>query len=259
MRTNKKTAIVTGAAAGIGKACAMRLAQEGANVVVATRREENGRPAAEQIRNSGGEATFIRCDVSSEEDVRKLIAQTVDIYGTLDILVNNAGVPGPVKPVVELTLEEWRKTMTINTDGLFLCCKHALPIMIKKKSGVIINMASVSGKRPMPLRTPYTTSKMAVIGFTRTLASEVGRYNIRANAVCPGSVTGDRQQLVFEGSMKSTGKSLEEVRAMKADITALKCFVDPDDVASLVSFLASDSSAKITGQDINVCGGAVMY
>jgi len=259
MRLDGKTAIVTGAGAGIGKACARRLAKEGAAVVVAERSELNGRLAADEILASGGQAVFIRCDVSIEQDVKALIDSTLELYGTLDILVNNAGVSGAVKPVSELTLNEWRSAMIINLDGTFLCCKHALRVMMEKKSGVIINMASVSGKRPMPLRSVYTTSKMGVIGFTRTLAAEVGRFNIRVNAVCPGSVLGERQQTVFEGIMKSTGMSLEEVKKMKVETSALKSFVDPEDIASLVIFLASDESSKITGQDINVCAGAVMY
>ena len=259
MKLAGKTAIVTGSGTGIGKACARRLAKEGTIVVVAERSEFNGRPAADEILASGGQAVFIRCDVSIEEDVKTLINRTVEMYGTLDILVNNAGVPGPVKSVLELTLEEWRSAMIINLDGTFLCCKHALRVMMEKKNGVIINMASVSGKRPMPLRSPYTTSKMGVIGFTRTLAAEVGRFNIRVNAVCPGSVTGQRQQTVFKGIMKSTGMSLEEVKKMKVETSALKSFVDPEDIASLVVFLASDESSKITGQDINVSAGSVMY
>ena len=259
MKLDGKTAIVTGAGAGIGKACAIRLAKEGTAVVVAERIELSGRHAADEISASGGQAIFVRCDVSVEKDVKTLINRTVEMYGTLDILVNNAGVSGAVKSVSELSLEEWRSAMSINLDGTFLCCKYALPVMMEKKSGVIINMASVSGKRPMPLRSPYTTSKMGVIGLTRTLAAEVGGFNIRVNAVCPGSVTGERQQTVFEGIMKSTGASLEEVRKLKAESAALKSFVDPEDIASLVIFLASDESSKITGQDINVCAGAVMY
>jgi NAD(P)-dependent dehydrogenase (short-subunit alcohol dehydrogenase family) len=258
MRLDGKAAIVTGAGAGIGKACARKLAQEGAAVVVAERSESDGTSAAEKILASGGQALFVRCDVSIEQDVKTLINRTVEIYGTLDILVNNAGVPGSVKPVSDLSLKEWRSAMSINLDGTFLCCKYALPVMMEKKTGVIINMASVSGKRPMPLRSVYTTAKMGVIGLTRTLAAEVGSFNIRVNAICPGSVTGERQQTVFEGIMRSTGTSLEEVRKMKAESAALKSFVEPEDVASLVVFLASDESRKITGQDINVCAGAVM-
>ncbi len=254
-----KVAIVTGAGAGIGKAIAERFAAEGAWVVIAERREQTGEPAAEAIRQAGGQASFVKCDVTKEEDIAQLFFGVKEKHGKLDVLVNNAGVAGPVKQVIDLSWAEWRNALLANIDSVFLCCKYALPIMLPQRRGVIINLASVSGKRPMPLRSPYTTSKMAVIGFTRTLAAEVGPSGIRVNAICPGSVTGERQDVVFKGLMASTGKSYEEVRAMKAESAALRRFVDPKHVAAMAVFLAGEDSEVITGQDLNVCAGAVMY
>jgi NAD(P)-dependent dehydrogenase (short-subunit alcohol dehydrogenase family) len=254
-----KVAIVTGAGAGIGRAIAERFAKEGAAVLLADKSEEAGQSAAKEIRRAGGKSLFSPCDVSREEDVRDMVETAARELGCPDILVNNAGVAGPVRQAVDVDLDEWKATLAVNIDSVFLCCKYVIPHMKRNRGGSIINIASVSGKRPLPYRSAYTTSKMGVIGFTRTLAAEVGQWGIRVNSVCPGSVTGERQKIVFQGIMKSTGKSYEEVKEMKAEAAALKCFVDPGDVAALVLFLAAEESAKITGQDINVSAGAVMY
>jgi NAD(P)-dependent dehydrogenase (short-subunit alcohol dehydrogenase family) len=259
MLLKDKVAVVTGSGAGIGKAIAERFAAEGAWVVVAERCEETGNLVTASIRQAGGEASFVKCDVTKEADIVQLFRGVQEKHGKLDILVNNAGVAGPAKQVVDLSWEEWRSTLAANIDSVFLCCKHALKIMLRQRWGVIINMASVSGKRPMPLRSSYTTSKMAVIGFTRTLAAEVGPSGIRVNAICPGSVSGERQDIVFKGIMASTGKSYEEVRAMKTESAALRRFVEPKNVAAMAVFLSCEDSEAITGQDINVCAGAVMY
>jgi NAD(P)-dependent dehydrogenase (short-subunit alcohol dehydrogenase family) len=131
--------------------------------------------------------------------------------------------------------------------------------MKKAGGGKIVNIASVTGKRPLTQRTPYSASKMGVIGLTRTLAMEVGAWKIRVNAVCPGAVTGPRQDRVYEGIMKFSGKTREQIRAERAELAALKTFVDPRDVAGVVAFLCSDDAAMMTGQDLNVSAGAVMY
>jgi NAD(P)-dependent dehydrogenase (short-subunit alcohol dehydrogenase family) len=131
--------------------------------------------------------------------------------------------------------------------------------MKRQGGGCIVNISSVTGKRPLIQRTPYATSKMGVIGLTRTLAMEVGKWKIRVNAVCPGAVTGPRQELVYEGIMKFTGKSREQVMLERAELSALKTFVDPRQVAAVVAFLCSEDAAMMTGQDLNVSAGAVMY
>ena len=260
MRLEGQTAVVTGAGQGIGEQIALRLAREGAVVVIADIDAAGARRTAAAIAAQGGrEARVIPADVSDEPQVIALMASTIDLGGRIDILVNNAGIMGPVKNIEDIAIEEWKATMAVNLDGMFLCCKHAVPAMKRQGGGSIVNIASVTGKRPLPQRTPYAASKLGVIGLTRTLAAEVGRWKIRVNAVCPGSVTGPRQARVAEGIMQFTGKSREQVLAERAELSALKTFVDPRHVAAVVAFLCTEDAAMMTGQDINVSAGAVMY
>jgi NAD(P)-dependent dehydrogenase (short-subunit alcohol dehydrogenase family) len=260
MRLEGQVAVVTGGGQGIGEQIALRLASEGAAVVIADVDEAGARRAADTIASQEGrEARAIPADVSDEAQVIGLMANALAVAGRIDILVNNAGIMGPVKNIEDIAIEEWRATMAVNLDGMFLCCKHAVPIMKRQGGGSIVNIASVTGKRPLTQRTPYAASKMGAIGLTRTLAAEVGRWKIRVNAVCPGSVTGPRQNLVAEGIMQFTGKSREQVFAERADLSALKTFVDPRHVAAVVAFLCTEDAAMMTGQDINVSAGAVMY
>ncbi len=260
MRLEGQIAVVTGGGQGIGEQIALRLAREGAVVVIADVEESGAQRTVGAIAAQGGrEARVIPTDVSDEQQVIALMAGAIDLGGRIDILVNNAGIMGPVKNIEDIGIEEWKATMAVNLDGMFLCCKHAVPIMKRQGGGSIVNIASVTGKRPLTQRTPYAASKMGVIGLTRTLAAEVGRWKIRVNAVCPGSVTGPRQNLVAEGIMQFTGKSREQVLAERADLSALKTFVDPRHVAAVVAFLCTEDAAMMTGQDINVSAGAVMY
>jgi NAD(P)-dependent dehydrogenase (short-subunit alcohol dehydrogenase family) len=255
-----QVAIVTGAGQGIGRAIAWRLASEGARAVLADVDEAGSRETARGIANAGWpEATAFTADVSSEAQVERLIGSALAVGGRIDILVNNAGVMGPVKNLEDITVEEWDETMAVNLRGMFLCCKYALPAMKRQGKGSIVNIASVTGKRPLTQRTAYAASKMGVIGFTRSLAAEVGSWKIRVNAVCPGAVTGRRQEQVFEGIMKFTGKTREQVVAERIASSALKSLVDPTHVAAVVAFLCSEDAAMMTGQDINVSAGAVMY
>lgn len=256
----EKVAIVTGGGQEIGREIAFRLASDGFCVVVWDVNVESSLETVRLIEaHSRGRAQCFPVDVASEAHVAKAVESVLESTGRIDVLVNNAGVAGPVREVEGISLEDWLSTININLTGTFLCCKHVVPVMKRSSSGVIVNVASVTGKRPMPLRTPYAASKMGIIGFTRSLAAEVGKWNIRVNAVCPGSVTGTRQKLVFEGIMQASGQSWDEVMKEKADAAALKRFVDPKHVAAVVSFLVQEDSAMISGQDINVCGGAVMY
>jgi len=260
MRFDTQTAIVTGGGQGIGEQIALRLAGDGAAVVIADINVAGAEKTAAAIARQGGpQATVIRTDVADEAQVAALVARTLALDGRIDILVNNAGIMGPVKNLEDISLEEWRATMAVNLDGMFLCCKHVVPVMKQQGGGSIVNIASVTGKRPLPQRTPYAASKLGVIGLTRTLAAEVGRWKVRVNAVCPGAVTGPRQELVYEGISQFTGKSREQVMAERAEFAALKTFVDPGRVAAVVAFLCSEDAAMMTGQDLNVSAGAVMY
>jgi NAD(P)-dependent dehydrogenase (short-subunit alcohol dehydrogenase family) len=260
MRLEGQVAVVTGGGQGIGEQIALRLACEGAIVAIVDIDETGARKTAGAMVAQGGrEGRVISADIADEPQVIALMAEAFAIAGRIDILVNNAGIMGPVKHIEDIALDEWRATLAVNLDGMFLCCKHVVPIMKRQGRGSIVNIASVTGKRSLAMRTPYAASKMGVIGLTRTLAAEVGEWKVRVNAVCPGSVTGPRQSRVFDGIMQFTGKSREQVMTERAALSPLKTFVDPAHVAAVVAFLCTDDAAMMTGQDINVSAGAVMY
>jgi len=188
-----------------------------------------------------------------------LIEATVDTFGGLDILINNVGIAGPTKPVDELTHEEFFSTLDVNLGGLFDATRAAIPHLREGDAGRVVNISSISGKRPLRDRTPYTTAKMGVIGFTRTLATELAPDGITVNAICPGSVAGPRLDAVIEGQAESQNRSVGDVRDEFRDISPMGEFTQPDDVADAVVFLCSTRAARITGEDLNVSAGVVMY
>ena len=260
MRLKNQIAIVTGGGQGLGQQIALRLAQEGAMVVIADINEKGSHETVEMIASvAGREAKVIPMDIREEKQVSALIRSTLSFDQRIDILVNNSGIMGPVKFIEDISLDEWQDTMAVNLQGMFLCCKHVIPAMKKQGHGSIVNISSITGKRALTQRTPYAAGKMGVIGLTRTLAAEIGEWKIRVNAVCPGAIIGPRIDRVIEGIMKFSGKSREQAIAERTDASALKTFIDPKDVAGVVAFLCSEDAAMITGQDINVCGGTVMY
>jgi NAD(P)-dependent dehydrogenase (short-subunit alcohol dehydrogenase family) len=260
MRLENQIAIVTGGGQGIGQQIVLRLAAEGAIVVIADINEIGSRETADMIGKLGGrEALVIPTDVSSEKQIADLVQATLNQEHRIDILVNNSGIMGPVKRIEDICIEEWDATMAVNLRGVFLCCKHVIPQMKIQEKGSIVNISSVTGKRPLIQRAPYAASKMGVIGLTRTLAAEVGKWKIRVNAVCPGGVSGKRGELAYAGIMKATGKTREQVVAERIGSAPLQSFVDEKDVAALVAFLCSADADKMTGQDINISSGAVMY
>jgi NAD(P)-dependent dehydrogenase (short-subunit alcohol dehydrogenase family) len=260
MRFRNQVAIVTGGGQGLGQEIAVRLAQEGAGVVIADINEPGSFETAKTIvKNGGPEPKVIPSDIRDESAVVRLVQGALAITGKIDILVNNSGIMGPVKAIEDITLEEWDDTMAVNLRGMFLCCKHTLPIMKKQGHGNIINISSITGKRPLTQRSPYAASKMGVIGLTRTLAAEVGKFKIRVNAVCPGAIIGPRIDRVIDGIIKFSGKSREQVIAERTEASPLRSFVDPKHIASVVAFLCSDDACMMTGQDINVSAGTVMY
>ncbi len=260
MELENRIAVVTGGGQGLGQQIALRLARAGASVVITDINTEGAHQTAEMIASSSGPSTtVIPTDIRQEAQVKKMIETTLAVGQRIDILVNNSGVMGPVKYIEDITVEEWEDTMSVNLRGMFLCCKYTIPAMKKQGRGCIINISSITGKRALTERTPYATSKMGVIGLTRTLATEAGKWNIRVNSICPGAITGPRLDRVLDGIMKFSGKSREQVISERVAATALNTFIDPKYVAAVVAFMCSDDAAMITGQDINVCGGTVMY
>ena len=212
-------------------------------------------------------------DVSQEEPVKQMVQQTLDRFGTIDILANVVGIAGPTKDVWDMSLTEWQKTLAVNLDSVFLGCKYVLPEMIRKQHGRVINFSSGTGKQPLSHRFPYATSKMAVIGFTRTLAADVGRYNITVNAICPGGHE-ERSLELARGRAEYKGEPFDEEAFRSrfraplentviagrwcADEGYIQKGAGPEDAATIALFLASDEAGNMTGQDIN-SGGGVMW
>ena len=260
MRLDGAIAIVTGAGQGIGQHIALRLAQDGALVCIVDINLDGLKETEEMITKANAKKpAIILTDVSREGEVEPMVKEALKIADRVDILVNNAGIMGPVKNVEDILVEEWEQTMAVNLRGMFLCCKHVVPIMKRQKRGCIVNIASVTGKRPLTQRLPYATSKMGVIGLTRTLAAEVGEWNIRVNSVCPGAVEGSRLKKVFEGIMKYSGKTWDQVVSERLESTPLRRLIHPKDIAAVVAFLCSEDGAMITGEDVNVSAGDVMF
>lgn len=260
MRLKDQVAIVTGGGLGIGREISVRLAEEGACVVIADISKEESKKTVEIIADLGKKSsTHIYTDITSEESVENMVQQAKKINGRIDILVNNSGIMGPVKNIEDILLEEWDMTMAVNLAGMFLCCKHVVPIMKGQNKGSIVNISSITGKRALNQRLPYAASKMGVIGLTRTLASEVGPWKIRVNAICPGAISGERQRRVFDGITKYTGKTYEEIVEEKTQYSPLRTLIHPRNVGNLTAFLCSDDAEMMTGQDLNMSAGVVMY
>lgn len=258
-----RTAVVTGGNQGIGQAICADLAQQGADVAVADLNEYNGEnnSADETLRRieaTGQRGISVYTDVSDEESVKSSVAEVLDEFGSVDILVNNAGIAGPTKPCEQVSVPEWIDTMSVNLLGQFLMCREVLPGMKDQEYGRIVNIASITGKEPLKHRLPYATSKMGVIGLTRTLAVEVGQFDINVNAICPGAVDGPRMEKVIQREAEATETPPEEVRRSYRSESARNTLITRDDVANFVSFLCSESAENITGQDINVDAGTIM-
>ena len=257
MRLENQTAIVTGAAKGMGAAITTTLAREGADIVLAARDAAALEDVAAQVRALGRQAHVVACDVIEEAQVKNLVARALQVFdGRIDILVNIAGVTGPIEtPVQDIPAEEFTEVIMVNEKGTFLPIKHVAPTMIAQKSGKIVNIGGSSGLRGYPMRTSYSASKWAVRGITRTVALELGRHNINVNAVCPGIVETPRMTKLCETKAKVRGWAVEEVYDEYVQEMALKRVTTPQDVANAVLFMASDEARNITGQELAVDGG----
>ena len=257
MRLENQTAIVTGAAKGMGAAITTTLAREGADIVLAARDAAALEDVAAQVRALGRQAHVVTCDVTDEAQVKNLVARALQVFdGRIDILVNIAGVTGPIEtPVQDIPAEEFTEVIMVNEKGTFLPIKHVAPTMIAQKSGKIVNIGGSSGLRGYPMRTSYSASKWAVRGITRTVALELGRHNINVNAVCPGIVETPRMTKLCETKAKVRGWAVEEVYDEYVQEMALKRVTTPQDVANAVLFMASDEAQNITGQELAVDGG----
>lgn len=240
-----KVAIVTGSGRGIGAAIAKKFAQNGAKVVVTSRHENECSLVVSEIMKMGTEAICIPCDVSQESDVKSLIEKTLKKFGRLDILVNNAGVFNS-KSVDELDFDSWRKTLSVDLDGVFLCTKYACAPMKKSNGGRIINISSVAGLMGFAGSASYCASKFGVRGFTKVAAIDLSKYNITVNSICPGLIE-TKMTEGFTSDPKTLNQFLTPI--------LIKRVGTPDDIASAALYLASDSASYVTGTEIVVDGG----
>src|SRR3954469_11743389 len=249
--------LVTAGASGIGKEIAQAFMASGAKVCVCDIDEAALRKAAQDLP---GLITGV-CDVSKRQDVERMMATAVAKLGGLDVLVNNAGISGPTAAVEDMDPDAWEKVMQVDLTGTFNVTRLAIPHLKKSSAGVIIIMSSVAGRFGYANRSPYSTAKWGLIGFTKTLSIELGAYGIRANAILPGAVAGPRIEKVFEGRAQATHQSLEAVKQKAMAVQSIKRLVDPKDIAALAVFLASDAAKSISGQmlpidnDMQTTGG----
>jgi NAD(P)-dependent dehydrogenase (short-subunit alcohol dehydrogenase family) len=248
-----QAAIVTGAGGGIGRAVCLLLAEAGASVLAVDLDETSGEETADLVSAAGGAAKFIRADVSCAENVAGYIAAAQGAFGRIDILMNNAGMQGPVKPLADCPDDAFDAVMAVNVRSVFLGMKHVLPIMVAQGRGAIVNTASLGAFIGVRNLGPYAASKHAVMGLTRSTALEVARKGIRINAVCPGPVDTPLLRDIERGEAGDDAAALRQRRT--ASIPQGR-YATPDDVASLMVFLASDLAGHIVGQGIHVNGGS---
>jgi NAD(P)-dependent dehydrogenase (short-subunit alcohol dehydrogenase family) len=241
-----KVVLITGGTSGIGRATALAFAGEGAKVVVAGRRENEGAESVALVEQAGGQGLFVRADVSVEEDVASMIAQTIEAFGRLDFAFNNAGVFPEPGPLTEVATETIDRILAVNVRGVALCMKHEIPAILTSGGGGIVNTASFLGIRPFPGTAIYNASKSAVIGLTRSAAVEFASQGVRVNVVCPG---------VIETPMNEAIRAEESGRDFLNGLQPMQRIGLPGEVAGAVLYLCTPSARFVTGTTLSVDGG----
>jgi NAD(P)-dependent dehydrogenase (short-subunit alcohol dehydrogenase family) len=250
-----KVAIITGGGYGIGKLIALKYGAAGAKVVLAARSLEPMKQTCAELEKIGAKAIFVQTDVAKEADCKKMTDETLSAFGRVDILVNNAGISGPTKRITDMSLAEWQEVIDIDLTGAWLASRAVIPLMDQARAGNILMISSGAGRRGYPLRSPYAAAKWAMIGLTQTLAGEWGQRGIRVNCICPGAIEGERIERVMRARAQSLGQTYEAMRETFVGGAALRRMATEEEVARVALFLASEVSAGVTGQTINVdCG-----
>lgn len=254
-----RTAVVTGAARGIGRVIAVALARAGADILLCARRPIELEPVMDEIAALGRRGVPCEVDLKVPEQVARIAPIAQAELGGLDILVNNSGVAGPSAPLWEIDPADWQETLDVNLTGAFLCCRAVLPHMVAQHRGSIVLVGSITGKRPLLHRSPYAASKLGLVGLCRTLALDAGPYGVRVNVISPGFVDGPRLDWVIGHQAAAQGRPESDVRSDLEHQAPLQRLVTASEVANAAVFLAGDGAGSITGVDLNVAAGAVMY
>ena len=245
-----KRVVVTAGASGIGRAMTEAFRAAGARVHICD--VDLAALDETKVANPGLGTTV--ADVADPAQVAHLFEEAEEDLGGLDIMINNAGIAGPAAPLEEVAIEDWRRTLAIDLDGAFYCLRHAIPLLKQAGGGSVINISSTAGLMGYPLRTPYVAAKWAMIGVTKSLAVELGPHGIRVNAICPGSIDGPRMNRVIAEESAARRVTPDEVRASYVRGCSLRTFIQPEDIAAMALFLASDAGGKISGQALAVDG-----
>jgi NAD(P)-dependent dehydrogenase (short-subunit alcohol dehydrogenase family) len=246
-RFQDMVALVTGGNSGIGRATALAFAAEGAKVIIAARREKLGAEVVAAIQDKGGEAVFIKTDVTVPDDIENLFKTITGRYGRLDCAFNNAGTGAPVRRLANTTMDEWNTVMNTNLRSVWLCMKYEIPIMVKQRGGTIVNCSSMAGIRCDDGMSLYSASKHAVLGLTKAAALETAHRNIRVNAVCPGFIETPMVEELFRES--------PQVKDEIMSAMPLQRFGKPMEIAGAVLWLCSNASSFMTGKEIVIGGG----
>lgn len=247
----KKTAVVTGAAMGMGFAIASAYAEEGCNLVLVDINAEKGAEALEAIRRTDDHAIFVAADVSSEEDVKAMVDKAAETFGGIDILLNIAGIPNEMKPIVDQSVELWDRVIDTNLKGTYLCSKYAAPKMIEGGWGRIVNISSIAGVHPNPSRTAYGASKAGIIRLTEVMALEWAEYGITVNTVIPGMINTPLQQELAAKGVVDQAKICKYIPVGR--------YGTPEEIARVVRFFTAEESSYITGASLAVDGGILLY
>ena len=243
-----KRVLITAGAAGIGREFARAFSANGAKVFVCDINDK----ALADIRKEISSVIARHCDMCLRAEIERMVPEAVAALGGLDVLINNAGIAGLTLSVEDYPPDNWDKVVAVNLTAMFDVSRLAIPHLKKSKAGCIINMSSIAGRGGFENRSPYAATKWGVIGLTKTLALELGAWGIRANAIAPGAVEGERIVRVFQGRAQISGKSMAEVKAEALAGQSIKAMVDPKDVAALAVFLASEAAKSISGQVIPI-------
>ena len=250
---SSKNIIISAAADGIGWAIAKSCLEKGCSVYLSDINQQK----IDEINEHPliNKKIFIdNVDANNPDSVEKYFDGIKEKTSTIDALINNVGIAGPTGPMEGLSISNWKNTIEVNINSHFYFTKYAIPLLKANNGGSIINISSTAGLFGFPLRTPYAASKWAVIGITKSLAIELGDFNVRVNAICPGSVSGDRMKRVIEAKAKSIGIPAEELQQDYESMVSLKTFVDKEDIANMALFLISNEAKRISGQVMTVDG-----